>query len=101
MKTYDKSTNTIHAKEGDVFSIALASIPGAGYQWDADVDSQKLELVDKEFIPPAGGAIGGAGREVFRFKSLAAGDCEIRFVYKRPWETVSAETHEIKLHVKE
>jgi predicted secreted protein len=100
MKSYDKSTDMIDAKVGEIFSVELESIPGAGYQWDADFDGQKVEIVKKEFVPPGTGAIGGSGKDVFKFKPLAGGDTELRFVYKRPWETESSETFHIKMHAK-
>jgi predicted secreted protein len=100
MKSYDKSTNVIDAKVGEIFSVELESIPGAGYQWDADFDGQKVEIVKKEFAPPPTGAIGGSGKDVFKFKPLVDGDTELRFVYKRPWETESSETFHIKMRAK-
>ena len=98
MKTYGRNTDEINAEVGEIFSVELESVPGAGYQWDADVDESNVKLVSKEFVPPDSGSIGGSGREVFKFKPLAACDAELRFVYKRPWEATSAETVEIKVH---
>lgn len=95
MKTYDKSSHLINAKPGEEFLVELESVPG--YQWDAHVDGQKLEIVKKEFVPPNGTRIGGSGTDVFTFKSLTGGDSELRFVYKRPWENAGAETFEIKV----
>ena len=100
MKSYDKSTNVIDAKVGEIFSVELESVPGAGYQWDADIAESNVELVEKEIAAADQGTIGGSGKEVFKLKPNAAGDADLRFVYKRPWESSAAETLEIKVRVK-
>ena len=100
MKSYDKTANVIDAKVGEIFSVELDSVPGAGYQWDADVAEPGVELVEKQVTPADNTSIGGSSKEVFKFKSTAAGDAELRFVYKRPWENSAAETVEIKLRAK-
>ena len=100
MKSYDKSTNVIDANVGEIFSVELESVPGAGYQWDADVAEPGVELVEKQVAPSDQGAIGGSGKEVFKFKPTEAGEAELRFVYKRPWENSATETVEIKVRAK-
>jgi predicted secreted protein len=100
VKSYDKSTDVIDAKVGEIFSVELESVPGAGYQWEADISATGVELVEKQIAPPDRSTVGGSSKEVFKLKATAAADDEIRFIYKRPWENSAAETVTIKLHAK-
>jgi inhibitor of cysteine peptidase len=95
-KTYSKKDERIVAKVGDVFSLELESNPTTGYQWLPSIDSDKVELLDRSF-KSAGNQIGSSGKEVFTFKTLAAGDSTIRLNYKRSWENESLESVQIKL----
>ena len=95
-RTYGKDDTSIDAKEGEEFSIALESVAGGGYQWDAEFDREKVELVKKKFDAP-GGSVGGSGKDVFTFKPTGKGEAMIRLTYKRPWEQKAEATHEVKV----
>jgi inhibitor of cysteine peptidase len=74
----------IRVAEDERFAIDLAGNPTTGYTWEAEIDPDHLELIEREFEPAAEG-VGGGGREIFRFRARQAGATEIAFVYRRPW----------------
>ncbi|MGD9117096.1 MAG: protease inhibitor I42 family protein [Dehalococcoidia bacterium] len=88
VKTYDDAGQTIDAKVGDEFIIALGSNPTTGYSWVEDYDETMLELVDQTYEPDEtdGEMVGAGGVEYFQFKALKAGDTEVTLTYKQDWE---------------
>ncbi len=72
---------------GETFVIELPSTPSTGYGWEVVVDEDVLNVSETEFIPDRDGGIGTGGRERFSFDLVGTGATEIRFVYKRSWET--------------
>jgi len=81
---------------GGEFIIALEANPTTGYQWEPEYDTALIQLVSREFSS-AGTGIGSVGSECFRWLALAKGVASIRFIYKRRWETASAD--EVTFHV--
>ncbi|MCU0637418.1 MAG: protease inhibitor I42 family protein, partial [Methanothrix sp.] len=84
----------IQANVGEPFTITLPSNPSTGYTWTFDYDYVLLKAEQAEFEPPAAQSIriGSGGSSVFIFTPIATGKTTIRFVYKRPWENIVAET---------
>ncbi len=87
-------TELIRARVGESFTIALPSNPTTGYNWIMDYDNVLLRAEDSEFQPSASNSIrlGAGGNSVFAFTPLLIGKTTIRFVYKRPWENIVADT---------
>jgi inhibitor of cysteine peptidase len=79
-------TDQVHIKNVEVdkeFNISLQSNPSTGYSWEADYDSEYLELVKHQFIAASEGPIAGnPGTEIFTFKALQAGQTMITFNYQ-------------------
>ncbi|MGD8904208.1 MAG: protease inhibitor I42 family protein [Anaerolineae bacterium] len=98
MKRFADPGTTIRVEAGDSFAIELAGNPTTGYTWQPDVDSQHLELLGQEFEPGEGG-VGAGGREIFRFRALKAGEAEIAFAYRRPWDKESRETSSFQVAI--
>jgi len=71
-------------------TVILCSNQTTGFKWSESPgisDSAVLQLVDHEFVPPeADNIVGGAGKEIFTFKTLKKGISTIHFEYSRPWE---------------
>jgi inhibitor of cysteine peptidase len=87
VETYTDPGQTISIGINQQFVIALGSNPTTGYSWQESHDATTIELVEKIYKEEAKeGVVGAGGVEYFRFKALKAGETEITFVYKRPWE---------------
>ena len=98
MKRFADPGTTIRVEAGESFAIGLAGNPTTGYTWQPDVDSQHLELLGQEF-EPGGEGVGAGGKEIFRFRALAAGDTEIAFAYRRPWDKESRDTSSFRVAI--
>ena len=87
-------TELIRARVGEPFTISLPSNPTTGYAWTMDYDNVLLSVEEAEFQPSASNSIrlGAGGTSVFVFTPLHMGKTTIRFVYKRPWENIVADT---------
>ena len=90
----ETETELIRARVGEPFTIALPSNPTTGYTWIMDYDNVLLRAEEAEFQPSASNSIrlGAGGTSVFAFTPLLKGKTTIRFVYKRPWENIVADT---------
>ncbi len=86
MQRFDDPASAVRVAMGETFAVALKGNPTTGYTWHASVDARYLELVAQEF-EPAGEGVGAGGHEVCRFRTLQAGETQITFVYRRPWDT--------------
>ena len=84
--------DTFHVAPGDTFELSLDSNPTTGYSWQAEFDQEYLEQVSKEFVPSQSDMVGAGGTEIFTFQALEVGETELTMVYKRSWESESAET---------
>jgi inhibitor of cysteine peptidase len=98
VKKFADPGETIHIEAGESFAIELAGNPTTGYMWQPDVDSQHLELLGQKFEPGRDG-VGAGGKEIFRFRALAAGVTEIAFAYRRPWDKESRDTNSFQVAI--
>lgn len=87
------SNTTIETKMGDIFSIVLDANPTTGYQWEVEIDSDNIQLIDREYITSSKEPVPGAGGyETFNFFALKPGNTNIKFSYLRSWEGDVIET---------
>jgi predicted secreted protein len=93
---YRREDRDIIVTGGEEFVIVLEANPTTGYQWEPEYDASLLQLVNREFSA-TDASVGSAATECFRWRALAAGTALIRFIYKRKWETSSAD--EIVFHI--
>lgn len=84
MRRFEDPVGLIRVTVGEAFAVALVGNPTTGYNWQASVDAQYLELLAQEF-EMEGKAAGAGGRDVFRFRALETGETRIAFEYRRPW----------------
>lgn len=84
----------ISAKVAEPFAISLPANPTTGYEWSADYDYVllKQDSVRFEAASSDGGQVGAKGAFIFVFLPLSPGKSTIRFVYKRSWENIVADT---------
>lgn len=100
---YSDSIQTIEARVGEEFTIALDANPSTGYTWQADFDQGLVRLKASEFRQAAAkpGMVGVGGEQRFTFVALKAGSARITFVYKRPWEEGVAQRKVFTVHIGE
>jgi inhibitor of cysteine peptidase len=89
MSPPDESVPVILVTVGQEFEIRLPGNPGTGFTWAIEHLPRFLEQPGKdEYLPDraAGSRIGAGGIYIWRFRANAAGEDEVRFVYRRSWE---------------
>jgi inhibitor of cysteine peptidase len=82
---------TIHVKVGEEFIIELKSNPTTGYDWEYTSVYEWIQLMDKNYEADTPVLTGSGGTDIFTFKAHGEGTATLDFVYKRSWETTSAE----------
>jgi len=88
-------------------TVILCSNPTTGFQWSESPtisDTSILQQVDHEFTPSEDeNIVGGAGKEIFTFKTLKKGVSTIDFKYSRPWEggEKGEWTFKLEVHIRE
>ena len=82
----EKTENIIRAKLNQSFTIALDSLPTAGYKWTVEHDSRFLRRDNEWYMTSNPDVIGGGSTEVFAFTPILSGETEVIAIYKRPWE---------------
>ncbi|MEL7563060.1 protease inhibitor I42 family protein [Dehalogenimonas sp. 4OHTPN] len=92
--TYDELLSQKHivrdvtvAKPGSVI-VTLASNPSTGFSWAEAVigDGALLSQYSRQFVEPSLMMPGAAGKDVWTFKTLAAGVTTIKFEYSQSWQ---------------
>ena len=93
--------NIIQAKLNQSFTIALDSLPTAGYKWTVEHDSGFLRLDDEWYMTSNPEVIGGGSTEVFAFTPVRKGATEVFAIYKRPWEDKVEDKRAFKILISE
>ncbi len=86
----DESQN-VSTKVGTTIAIELIGVPTAGYVWTPSMTPAFLESAGEYGGPTSSaqlepGFAGGNHWEAFLFKVTKAGEGELRFEQRRPWE---------------
>jgi len=91
----------VELRAGDRLSISLEGNPTTGYSWElATVDARVLTPVGQPGYQASSAAIGSGGVFAFEFEAVAAGQTDLRLVYRRPWEKRrSAQTFRVNVTV--
>ena len=72
---------------GQILVVSLESNPTTGYRWEvAEIDDEILRQEGEAEYEAESDLVGAGGVETFRFKALAAGEGELKLVYRRSWE---------------
>ena len=75
------NTKTIVVGAGQQVVLRLPENPTTGYRWEAP---DGLVVIDDEYRPPDGSAVGGSGERIFTIASPTS--CvEVSFALTRPW----------------
>lgn len=84
----NEDPSMITAKVGETFDITLDSNPSTGYSWKLSDNLTEgiVKLMNSSYTPPETQRKGGGGKEIWRFKAVAAGKTTITLEYVRPWE---------------
>ena len=90
-KTYSEPGQVIKVNVGQEFTIALSSNPTTGYGWEYTSVSQGIQSLGKTYQADNTGLIGSGGTDSFSFKAQGKGTATLVFVYKRSWETTTAD----------
>ena len=83
---------------GETFIISLESNPTTGYSWQAEFDTESLELVDEDFASDST-LIGAGGVQTFEFLALKQGQVDVTMIYKRLWEAESIDKKIIPIEI--
>jgi len=72
---------------GQRFLVSLESNPSTGYRWEiAELDTSVVAQAGEPSFAASSDLVGASGFETWRFQAVAAGETELRLVYRRPWE---------------
>ena len=83
----DDNGQQAHFTVGEKFSVALASNPTTGYQWEvSETDESVLKLLDLVYKANIPKAIGSGGKEIFTFEAVGPGETTLTLIYHQPWE---------------
>jgi len=79
---------TVLAKPGQEFEIVLEGSPTTGFIWQLAHPLEKSGLVEVlgENIEPSTSLAGAPARQHFRFRAVTAGEMNLHFACRRPWE---------------
>ncbi len=78
-------TASLKTKIGEDFTLSFDANPTTGYTWDAQFDTNYIELNLRKF-EPSSELVGTGGKERFEFHPKKCGETRIVFIYRRPWE---------------
>ncbi len=88
----------------DETSVTLSSNASTGYAWDVTFSkSGILDLVSSEYIETQTQSdpviVGAPGKQVFKLKAVAPGNCTLTFKYFMPYAGVESATETIVYHI--
>ncbi len=83
----NNDTIPVTVKEGNEFTITLASNPSTGYKWDLnEIDETKVTFISCKYAKTDSLLPGSGEKEIWTLKALKKGKTVISFKYARPWE---------------
>jgi len=86
------SGQQIALREGQRLMVALSGNPTTGYEWEVESEpSGILQRIEGPSYRSSSSLIGAGGTFYFRYEAVAAGQGDLTFVYRRPWETAPPE----------
>ena len=72
--------------------IELGGNPTTGYTWNYEIEDEAVIEVDEEIsYLGKNGVVGAPSKFKYTIHSLKAGNTQIKFEYKRPWEQTAAD----------
>lgn len=97
-----QNQKSFNLKTGEELVFQLTTNPTTGYDWETTLpDDCSVEIVDESTKSEnKTNQVGAPSIKTYKIKGLNAGECSIRFDYKRNWEDTIDKTKEIKFIVK-
>jgi inhibitor of cysteine peptidase len=84
------SGQTIETGVNQEIVVSLKSNPATGYRWSiVSYDKDVVEAVREDYISSST-KLGAPGKQIFRFKTTAAGQTQLKLKYHRIWEKKKA-----------
>ncbi len=100
MITQAQNQSKVKVKKDASFQVLLNANPTTGFDWRiVAYDSAIIEIKQKHFIQSETHRMGAPGKQVFKFKAIAAGATDLRLIYARPWERATSETDSFRVHI--
>ena len=100
MITQAQNQSKVKVKKDASFQVLLNANPTTGFDWRiVAYDSAIIEIKQKHFIQSETHRMGAPGKQVFKFKAIAAGATDLRLIYVRPWERATSETDSFRVHI--
>lgn len=83
------------------FEVVLPEIRTAGYHWVIAEKGEPMLKLLLETMTPSPAGVGGSGKRLWRFRAVSAGETELKFEYRRPWQESEepARAFSLKVHV--
>jgi inhibitor of cysteine peptidase len=82
------SGGQINVQKGQMLTITLEANPTTGYNWEVlHTEGAIVRQVGETEFQADSELLGAAGAQTLRFEAVAAGQTELRLVYRRSWET--------------
>jgi inhibitor of cysteine peptidase len=101
---FDETANgsEVEIPAGEEFEVSLSEAQTAGYRWTLKSSGERSCVLLNETFQPASGQTGGTGTHLWRFRTVAPGNCSLALEYRRSWESSSepARTFEMKVRVR-
>ncbi len=100
MITQAQNQSKVKVKKDASFQVLLNANPTTGFDWQIlSYDSTVIEVKHKSFIKSDTQRMGAPGKQVFKFKAIAAGITDLRLIYVRPWERATSETDSFRVQI--
>lgn len=99
MPAVDQSPMQLQARAGQALMIELESCPGAGVIWQAPDAPAGCSLTATD-SQPTGTGVGGTVLQRFVLTCDQAGERQLRFELKRPWEATVRAVQPVLVTVK-
>jgi predicted secreted protein len=97
----ESDPDEVHLAVGAAHELTLEENATTGYRWSAAVAGAAVELLDSDFVPPAGDAAGAAGIRRVQVRAKAAGTAELHLRLGCSWSSDPAAERTVRLHVRE
>ncbi len=100
MITQAQNQGKVRVKKDASFQVLLNANPTTGFDWQiVSYDSAIIEIKQKRFIQSETHRMGAPGKQVFKFKAIAAGATDLQLIYARPWERATSEADSFRVHI--
>jgi len=98
MKVFSQ-TDKIVARKDEPFGIALEVQGAGGYEWHVQTSDEIVSYIASDFERPTS-QVGGAGKQVLKFRPRRNGAAVLHLLCKRPWDQQPAQTLTVHVTVK-